>query len=58
MRNRCAAYKKEPPHGQAHLVFASAKPNAEKPKELALPHHHPNRIITFYTQFYEIFKIN
>jgi len=50
--------EKKPPHGQAHLVFANAKPNAEKPKELALPHRHPNRIITFYTQFYEISKIN
>jgi len=50
--------KKEPPYGQAHLVFANAKPNAEKSKELALPHRHPNGIITFYTQFYEISKIN
>lgn len=28
--------QKKPPHGQAHLVFANAKSNAEKPKELAL----------------------
>jgi hypothetical protein len=34
------------------------KAKAEKPKELALPHHHPNRIFTFYTQLYEIIKIN
>jgi hypothetical protein len=46
--------KKSPPQGQALLVFA----NAEKPKELALPHRHPNRIFTFYTQLFEINKIN
>jgi hypothetical protein len=49
---------KKPPHDQAHLVFAYTKANAEKPKELALPHRHPNRIFIFYTQFYEIFKTN
>jgi len=42
-----------------HIWFLpTLKANVEKPKELALPHRHPNRIITFYTQFYEIFKIN
>lgn len=44
--------RQNPPHGQAHLVFANAKANAEKPKELALPHS--NRKSTFYTLFYEI----
>lgn len=45
--------KKSPPHGQAHLLL-----RASAAKELALPHRHPNRIFTFYTQFFEIFKIN
>jgi len=30
--------KSTPPHGQAHLVFADTRANAEKPKELALSH--------------------
>jgi len=39
--------KKEPPHVQAHLVFRNPKTNAKKPKELSLPHHHPEiKIIT------------
>jgi len=42
-----------------HIWFLpTRKANAKKPKELALPHRHPNIIITLYTQFYEIFKIN
>lgn len=36
--------KKKPPHGQAHLVFADTQANAEKSKELALPHRHPKKI--------------
>ncbi len=45
--------KKSPPHGQAHFLL-----RASAAKELDLPHRHPNRIFTFYTQFFEIFKMN
>jgi hypothetical protein len=42
-----------------HIWFLpTLNANAEKPKELALPHRHPNRIFTFYTQLFEINKIN
>jgi DNA-binding XRE family transcriptional regulator len=34
------------------------KPPHKKPKELALPHRHPNGISTFLSQFYEILKKN
>jgi hypothetical protein len=49
--------KKSQTH-KLHIWFLPThKANAEKPKELALPHRHPNRIFTLYTQFYEIIKI-
>jgi hypothetical protein len=42
-----------------HIWFLpKRKANAEKQKELALPHRHPNKIFTFYTQLFEINKIN
>jgi hypothetical protein len=50
-------HTKNPPHGQAHLVLPTHKAYAEKPKELALSHRHPNRIFTLYTQLFEIIKI-
>ena len=35
--------QKNPPHGQSHLFFLPIhKAYAKKPKELSLPHHHPN----------------
>jgi len=43
-RDRYLQAEKKPPHGQAHLVFPTHKTNAKKPKELALPHHHPKKI--------------
>jgi hypothetical protein len=58
MSSYLQAEKKATARSSTFIFCQRSKPTLEKIKELALPHRHPNRIFTFYTQFYEMFKIN